>query len=218
MQNHEIWFAISTLLLSYAIGSIPTAYLVTRKLKGVDIREHGSGNAGATNVMRVVGKGPGWFVLIFDFFKGCIPVLIVKWLMPQYPLLHTLIALAAVLGHSKSMWLQFTGGKSAITALGVIAALCWQAALLLGLLAWSIIKITRTVSIGSITAAICAPIIFWLLKTPTEYVLSMIVCCMYVVYLHRANIQRLRAGTENKIGEKKPAEAAESQPPENTTP
>jgi len=217
MQTHEIWFSISTLLLSYAIGSIPTAYIVTKKLKGVDIREHGSKNPGATNVMRVVNKKAGWFVLIFDFCKGLVPVLIVKWLMPQYPLLHTLIALAAVLGHSKSMWLQFTGGKSAITALGVIGALRWEAAALLALLAWAVIKITRTVSIGSITAAICAPIIFWLLKSPTEYVVSMIFCCLYVVYLHRANIQRIRAGTENKIGESKIVEnkPGESEPGES---
>ena len=198
-MNHEHWFAASTLLLSYALGSCPTAYLVSKKLKGIDIREHGSKNAGATNVIRVVGKKAGIFVLVFDFCKGLAPVLIVKWLMPENFVLHTMIATATVVGHSKSMWLGFTGGKSAITSLGGLMALAWMPSTLIGILAASVIKITRTVSIGSITAAICAPIIFLLMKQPPAYTLYMLACGLYVVFLHRANIQRLRAGTENKF-------------------
>ena len=196
---YERWFAASTILLSYALGSMPTAYLVAKKLRGIDIREHGSGNVGATNVMRVVGKKAGIFVLIVDFLKGFLPVMLVKWLMPQYPVLHTLIALAAVVGHSKSVFLNFTGGKSAITGLGGIMALSPLPALFVAVLAFTVIKIKHTVSIGTITAAIFAPVIFLLTKQPLEYTVYVTLCCLYIIFLHRANIQRLIKGTENKI-------------------
>ena len=120
------------LAMAYLLGSIPTGYLVAKLLKGIDIREHGSGNTGATNVLRVVGKPAGISVLIIDLLKGVAAIMGTRWLYPlsqsnpsasTLAWLVTLSGLLAILGHSRSIWLGFTGGKSAATGLGVILAL-----------------------------------------------------------------------------------------------
>ncbi|MGE0200297.1 MAG: glycerol-3-phosphate 1-O-acyltransferase PlsY [Candidatus Melainabacteria bacterium] len=188
-----------TLLAAYLIGSIPTGYIVARRVMGIDIREHGSGNVGATNVKRVVGNKAGLFTLVFDFFKGLVPVVASKWLFPDLPLVHVLTALAPVIGHSKSVFLGFTGGKSAITGLGGLMGLAPLPALTTGVIAFSTMKITRIVSVGTILAAICSPVLMIAFGQPLAYTGYALISAAYVIYLHRANIDRLMKGTENRI-------------------
>jgi acyl phosphate:glycerol-3-phosphate acyltransferase len=184
---------------AYLLGSIPTGYLVARQVAGIDIREHGSGNTGATNVKRVVGNKAGLFVLICDFFKGLLPVLLSIYLYPEAYIVHILTALAAVVGHSKSIFLKFGGGKSAITGLGGIIGLAPLPGLILGAFAFTIIKITRIVSIGTMITAVVAPILLFVMDRPFPYIIYTAVTGLYVIYLHRANIERLIKGTENRI-------------------
>lgn len=204
-------FGILLLLLAYLLGAIPTGFLITRALKGIDIREHGSGNTGATNVFRVVGKGAGLTVLVIDLLKGLLAVFIVKLAVMAIasnsstfanviPWWITGAGLLAILGHSRSIWLNWTGGKSAATGLGVLLALHWPVALgataIFGLfLAWF-----RIVSLGSIAAALSAVVLMAALNQPLPYILLAIAGSLYVILRHRANIQRLLAGTEPRLG------------------
>ncbi|WP_373532765.1 glycerol-3-phosphate 1-O-acyltransferase PlsY [Vampirovibrio sp.] len=186
-------------LLGYLIGSIPTAYLVVKQLTGQDIRQIGSGNVGATNVKRAAGFKPFLFVLLFDFLKGTIPVLISRFLFPDLHWLHVLVALATVLGHSKSIYLKFAGGKSAATGLGGFVGLDPVAGLLLAVIAYVIMRVTRMVSVGSLVASVLSPIMLIIFKAPVPYQIYAAVAGIYVIYLHKANIQRLLKGTENRI-------------------
>jgi glycerol-3-phosphate acyltransferase PlsY len=204
---------------AYLLGSIPTGFLVA-KAKGIDIRSVGSGNIGATNAMRVLGKTAGIFVLLMDALKGyvaCsfIPVLVWK-LAPQYselfphlrePLIETkyfLIAgIFAVLGHNYPCWLKFKGGKGIATTSGVYLALAPEAlgiALVVFILA---ILLTRYVSVGSICAAIALPMVVWILA-PQNHFFCVVTAALgaLAIYKHKSNIQRLMAGTENRLGKK----------------
>lgn len=188
------------LALSYLVASIPTSYWLTKKLKGIDIREHGSGNAGATNVFRVVGKKAGIFVLCVDFLKGFLLVLLARLVVfPELPYIHLAVAVVAIVGHSRSIFLNFTGGKSAITGLGAMVGLAPWVGLILAGIAGLVIKLTRTVSIGSMVTALCAPIAMYLLHAPLAYILFGFAACGYVIYRHKENIQRLMQGTENRF-------------------
>lgn len=190
---------IITVILAYLIGSIPTGYIVVKLLKGEDIRKIGSGSTGATNVKRVLGKG--WFfgVMLMDAFKGALPVLVAKYFDCPLGILAVLAAVAVLIGHSKSIFLGFTGGKSVASGVGTILALCWQVGLLIALI-WSIITyISRYVSLGSIIALSLSPILMFLLHQPIAYVVYCAIGAIYIVYLHRENIKRLIAGNENKV-------------------
>ena len=193
-----------SLLLAYLLGSIPTGFVLAKALKGIDIREHGSGNTGATNVFRVLGKGPGITALVIDLIKGVAAVLLMQWLIAQMGLLNgddwlcTLAALLAVLGHSKSVWLGFTGGKSAATGLGVLLALAWPVGLGVAAVFGLFLAISRTVSVGSIAASLSAVIFMAIMQQPLPYILLAAAGGLYVVLRHKANISRLIAGTEPK--------------------
>jgi glycerol-3-phosphate acyltransferase PlsY len=150
-------------------------------------------------VKRAAGFKPFLFVLIFDFCKGLVPVLIAKQLYPTWYLLHVLVALTTVIGHSKSIFLKFAGGKSAATGLGGVLGLAPLPGLLLGLTAYTLTKTTRYVSVGSMTASVLAPFLLLLFGFPLPYVIYAAVAGGYVIWLHRANIERLLKGTENRI-------------------
>ncbi|NEQ44431.1 MAG: glycerol-3-phosphate 1-O-acyltransferase PlsY [Leptolyngbya sp. SIOISBB] len=200
-----------TLLAAYVLGSIPTGYLIAKVIKGIDIREHGSGNTGATNVMRVVGKEAGIAVLLIDLCKGWLAVFMAtsvmatNWadssdLLKTSPWWITGAGLLAILGHSRSVWLHWTGGKSAATGLGVLLALYWPA----GVGAVAVFALTlglfRMVSLGSITAAFASVVLMIVFQQPLPYILLAIAGSLYVILRHRANIQRMVAGTEPRIG------------------
>ncbi len=202
------------LLTAYLLGSIPTGFLLAKALRGIDIREHGSGNTGATNVFRVMGKGAGIAALAIDLSKGIAAVLLMRWLVTSSAFISSGIgetisaaaaawtyvaaALLAVLGHSKSIWLGFTGGKSAATGLGVLLALAWPVGLGVASVFGVALGISRTVSVGSIAAAMSVVVFMVLTGQPVAYVWLAIAGGLYVILRHRGNIVRLLEGTEPK--------------------
>ena len=201
---------IIIVVLSYFVGSIPTGYLVARA-KGIDIRTVGSGNIGATNAMRVLGKPAGIAVLLVDALKGYAAV---AWVCPM--LIHALhgpeadletlrivAGIAAVLGHNFTCWLKFKGGKGIATSGGVYLALAPLAvgvALLAFILA---VLLTRYVSIGSIAAAIALPATVWCLPEHNLF-LGIVTTALgaMAIYKHRSNVKRLIDGTESRMGRK----------------
>ena len=207
-----VHFAIGTLLIiaAYLLGSIPTGYLVTRSLKGIDIREHGSGSTGATNVLRTVGKSAAIAVLAVDLFKGLLATILVNvvyavapGLLPEtwHFWLITATALGAIIGHSRSIWLNFTGGKSVATTLGVLFVMSPVVAL--GTLAsfGVVLGLSRIVSLSSICGAIAVNILMLALHQPLPYSIFAAVAGLYVIVRHQSNIQRILAGVEPKIGQ-----------------
>ncbi len=198
-----MWFSALYVLLAYFLGSIPTGYIIAKRLKGIDIRQHGSGNVGATNVKRVVGTKAGLATLFLDFLKGFLPVLGATLLFPKsvdpYLLIPVLSAFAAIIGHSKSIYLGFTGGKSVITSLGCIIVLEPLAALVAAIIAILIMKITRYVSLGSIIGAIMIPVFVWFNHGPVSHIVMVTLMGLYIIYLHRGNIQRLLKHQENRL-------------------
>jgi acyl phosphate:glycerol-3-phosphate acyltransferase len=211
-----------TAFAAYLLGSIPTGFLVARA-KGIDIRAVGSGNIGATNAMRVLGKPAGIFVLLMDCAKGYIacaflPPLIFNWFAPHLSGLiiyfqsepadlkmkyYLVAGIFAVLGHNYPCWLKFIGGKGIATTAGVYLALAPEAlgiALAVFILA---ILLTRYVSVGSIVAAIALPVTVWILQ-PHNLLLDIVTTVLgaMAIYKHKANLQRLLAGTENRLGKK----------------
>ncbi len=228
---------ITLVLLSYLLGSIPTGFLVA-KSKGVDIRSVGSGNIGATNVFRILGKGAGIFVLMADAVKGAIAVIAVpalaaafdpiiawddggaleqilpweKWLFP-FSAHHAEIAgICAILGHNYTCWLRFKGGKGIATTAGVFAALA-PAAFGIALLTWLVVfAASRYVSLASIVAAVALPLAVWLAGHGALLIGVSTALGALAIYKHKANIERLLAGTENRIGTKT------AEPPEEKKP
>lgn len=216
----NIWLILCFCMLvtAYLLGSIPTGYLAAKLLKGIDIREFGSGSTGATNVLRTLGKGPGAFVLFIDSLKGVAAILLVRWFfnfaaaqnwLPAtidlniwQPSMVALVAFMAILGHSKSIFLGFTGGKSVATSVGILFAMNWQVALIsIGVFGIAIV-ISRFVSLSSMSGALAAPISMIALKQPLPYIMFGVVGSLYVVWRHKSNIGRLIAGTESKLGQK----------------
>jgi glycerol-3-phosphate acyltransferase PlsY len=193
------------MLISYLIGSIPTAYIFGKLSKGIDIRQHGSGNMGATNVFRVLGKTPGTVCLILDIVKGIIPTTIVgDFLALEGLLVRALLGLAVVCGHNWTIFLGFKGGKGIATSLGVLIGLTIEIpglrpVLLVCLGTWIVLfLITGFVSFSSILAAIALPLAMLATHQPLEMVGLGMVFCVFVVLRHKPNIQRLLAGTESR--------------------
>ncbi|MEW5821274.1 MAG: glycerol-3-phosphate 1-O-acyltransferase PlsY [Cyanobacteriota bacterium] len=194
------------ILIAYLFGSIPTGYILVKQLKGIDIRTVGSGGTGATNVKRVMGTKYFVIVMLCDMFKGMIPTLaalhsgLMPDILPSQYTLAIIVGIAAVFGHSKSIFINFTGGKSVATSIGVLLAMCWQTALIAFIIWVIVVYLTRYVSLGSIIASFSTPITMWLFDQPASFVIFTLICSLYVsLYLHRANIKRLFAGTENKF-------------------
>jgi glycerol-3-phosphate acyltransferase PlsY len=193
--------ALGLALASYVLGSVPFALLIGR-MHGLDIRQHGSGNVGATNVVRVLGRGPGIFCFVLDFLKGVAPV--AAGLLLGLPLWGVLLAAATtILGHSRSIFLGFKGGKSVATGAGAIVAMAPLAGL--GALAvWAAVFLTsRIVSLASITAALALPVLTLLTRQPREIVVFSTIAALYIIIRHRENIRRLREGQEPRMERKK---------------
>jgi glycerol-3-phosphate acyltransferase PlsY len=196
---------------AYLVGSIPTGYLAGRLLKGIDIRQHGSGSTGATNVLRTLGKGPALAVLLVDVLKGVAAILLARWLFPWLqapaawlPWAVCLCGLAVLLGHSRSIWLRFTGGKSAATGLGVLLALSWPVGVGAAVVFAAVLALVRIVSLASMLAALTAIALVHVLPEPLAFRLLVVAGGLYVIALHRANIARLLSGTEPKMGRSSP--------------
>ncbi len=190
------------LVMGYLIGSIPTGYLIVKAKTGEDIRKVGSGSTGATNVKRVLGKKWFFIVMILDAIKGALPVVLAALFLhayAQYGITPVAAAVAVLVGHSKSIFLKFTGGKSVASGVGTIIALCWPVGLIIAAI-WGIITwISKYVSLGSITALAVSPFLMWAFKQPLGYIAYAAVGAVYIIWLHRENIKRLIKGEENKV-------------------
>ncbi|MBV9619338.1 MAG: glycerol-3-phosphate 1-O-acyltransferase PlsY [Verrucomicrobia bacterium] len=197
-------------LIGYILGSIPTGYIVGR-LAGTDIRTVGSGNLGATNVTRILGKRFGYPVFVIDFAKGFVAVVISIFLVHRVGSTPTFIDLCAavggifaVVGHSFPIWLGFKGGKGVATSLGILFGINWIAALVMSAIWVLVFKLTRYVSLSSVAAAIALPVamtglsFLHQLRSNIPVYLSLAVATI-VVARHRANLSRLRCGTEPRF-------------------
>ncbi|MCC3379265.1 glycerol-3-phosphate 1-O-acyltransferase PlsY [Paenibacillus farraposensis] len=192
---------IVAIVLSYLLGSISFS-LLYGKLKGIDIRQHGSGNAGATNTLRVLGKGPAILVLLLDVIKGIIAVLIGHWLGGESSWLAGLCGIAAIAGHNWPIYFHFRGGKGIATAIGVLTSLAFFPALYAGIIAILSIIITRYVSLGSLIFVILTPWILLVLGYEWSFFWTALVICLFAIWRHRSNIVKLARGNENKLGSK----------------
>lgn len=192
--------AFIVMLLSYLIGSFSSAYFLGKMSKNIDIRSYGSGNAGATNALRVLGKKMGALTFFLDFIKGIIAVFIGTAI---FGFTGSLLAgIFVVLGHNWPIFLGFKGGKGVATSFGVLLALNWQTALLCFLIGAIVIIVTKYVSLGSIIAAISAPIIIVLTTQSIDKYLyiTIVILALLSISRHKANILRLCKGEENKLG------------------
>jgi glycerol-3-phosphate acyltransferase PlsY len=200
-----IW--LSALLASYLIGSIPTGYLMVKALKGIDIRQLGSGNVGATNVIRVLGKGPGLLTLILDVAKGLVAVLVIAPLFAKYlpsarSDLQLACGIASICGHNWTCFLKFKGGKGIATSAGVFLGLAPIVTLCL-IAIWAIFTfLTRYVSVASIITSMALPILLFVFNKPTEWIVAGFILSWVSIWKHRGNIKRLFNGTEHRIGQK----------------
>jgi len=206
----QIFGYLATAIGAYLLGSIPTGFLVA-KARGIDIRSVGSGNIGATNVFRALGKPAGIFVLLIDGLKGYAAC---EWLAElvhqsilgggtDKEILKILGGLCGVLGHNYTCWLKFKGGKGIATSAGALAALVpW--ALLIILAIWIVVfAITRYVSLASIAASFTLPFATWATGGSLTLILVTAAMTVLAIYKHKANIQRLLSGTESRLGSKK---------------
>jgi glycerol-3-phosphate acyltransferase PlsY len=188
------------LLGAYLVGSIPTSFLAARYGAGIDLREHGSKNLGATNLYRTLGWGYAVPVGLFDVAKGAVPAFLAAAFLPQ-PWAPLVVGVAAVLGHVFSVFLRFRGGKGVATAAGVVLALA-PAALGIAALVWLAVLLgTGYVSLASMLGAIAFPVAARLVYPTNGYALAVgIALALFIVYTHRSNIKRLLAGSENRFG------------------
>src|ERR1700757_4195826 len=217
------WMAsVVGLAIAYLFGATPTGYLAGKLLKGIDIREHGSKSIGATNVLRTLGKWPALVVLLIDVLKGVGAIVFARRFYPWFytlpsvtlptgfdlqicvPWAVCLAGLAVLLGHGRSIWLNFTGGKSAATGLGVLLALSWPVGLGAATVFGVVLAIFWIASLSSMLAALTAVALICVFENPLPYRLLVIAGGIYVVARHRANIQRLLAGTEPRLWQGRP--------------
>jgi len=208
MMLQPLLISTALIIVAYLLGSIPTGFLAGYGLKKIDIREYGSGSTGATNVLRVLGSTVAAIVLFIDLLKGAIAVGLVKLELLSFPSeqwrawLTVFMALAAIFGHSKSVWLRFSGGKSVATSLGTLLVMTPAIALAAVVIFAITLGLFRMVSLGSITSAIAINILMIILAKPLPYIIFAISAAAYVIWRHRSNIERIFAGTEPKIGQK----------------
>jgi acyl phosphate:glycerol-3-phosphate acyltransferase len=194
--------ALPWLVASYLLGAVPTSYLAARLFRGIDLREHGSRNLGATNLYRVLGWRYAVPVGLLDAAKGLVPVLVFAPRVSSSELFALICGLVAVVGHVFSVFVGFKGGKGVATAAGVMLGLT-PAALGVAVLVWAaLVYLTGYVSVGSIVAAAIFPLAVYLLEPPDQPAMLWldIAVAAAIVWFHRGNIQRLFKGTENRFG------------------
>ncbi len=197
---------IACVVGSYLLGSIPFALIVGLAWRGIDIREFGSGNVGATNILRTLGPAPGALVFLLDTTKGLAPIRVAMGLSHS-PWVWVGCGLVAVLGHTASPFLRFRGGKGVATSLGVCIGLSPVPALIAFGIWILLVILWRYVSLASIVAATTMPILFAVLGRPREYQVILIPAALLILIKHRSNMRRLLNGTEPKFGRPLPSEA-----------
>jgi glycerol-3-phosphate acyltransferase PlsY len=210
-----LWIII-TICASYLLGSIPTAYIFGRLLKGIDIRDFGSGNVGATNALRVLGKPVGITVLIIDILKGVLAVALlgnllsakVSFLPPE--ILRVMSGLCAIAGHNWTIFLNFKGGKGVATTFGVLAGLAFnipglKLILILTIATWlTVFIIARIISVASVISAIAMPVYMLVFKQSGILLFLSIILCLFIILRHKPNIKRVLRGKEPRLKFGKP--------------
>jgi glycerol-3-phosphate acyltransferase PlsY len=217
---------VGLLLFAYVLGATPTGYWVGQGFYGVDLRSQGSGSTGATNVLRTCGKLPALFVVLVDVLKGTSAIALVSFiyslnwtqqlatsvnildLQPWCYWMATIAGLCAIIGHTKSFWIQFQGGKAVATSLGVLLAFNWVLALATLGVFCAVLGISRIVSLSSIMGAIAIMVLMVVTAQPLPYQMFSLAAGIYVIWRHQKNIQRLLTGTEPRIGQKLSSEAS----------
>jgi glycerol-3-phosphate acyltransferase PlsY len=211
-----LWI-IPGIIVSYLIGSIPTAYIFGRVLKGIDIRKFGSGNVGATNALRVLGKGPGSAVLVLDMMKGFLAVIFLgNFLSPRVAFitaetLRLILGISCICGHNWTVFLGFRGGKGVATTFGVLLGLSLKITglkLVLGLLVFTwlaTLLVVRIVSVASVLAAIALPVFTILFRQGRGLIFASILLCIFVILRHRTNLKRVFQGKEPRLNLRKSA-------------
>jgi glycerol-3-phosphate acyltransferase PlsY len=195
---------LAVIAIGYLLGSFPSGYVVGR-LRGVDVRQWGSGSLGGTNVLRSAGPWAAILAVLGDVAKGVLAVFVARALVGS-PSAEVLAGLAAILGHDFTIFLKFSGGRGVAPTLGALVALSVPASLILALLGLAVIAVSRYASLASLTIATVMPFVMLYLVLfagkPVWYLIYGLAAGILIVVLHKGNIQRLLAGTERKVGEK----------------
>lgn len=189
------------LLAAYLIGSISFGYMAGKLLRGIDIRQYGSGNTGTTNIQRTLGTAPAIIVLLLDAGKGLAAVMIARALTGA-PTVEMLAGVLSVVGHNWPMFHRFRGGRGIATSAGVLLALTWQVGVIATAIAFVVIGATRYVSLGSIVGSLLIPLLMIYFGLHWSYILFGTVLATFAIWRHRQNISRLLSGTESKLGQK----------------
>ena len=203
-----MWIRLACLAIGYAFGCIQTAYITGRVVKNIDVREHGSGNAGMSNVLRTVGRRAGLTVFICDILKAVTAFVVCSLIfngggsffadgLPLQPGVYA--GLGVLLGHNFPFFLKFKGGKGIASTLGVMLAIDWRAAVLVYVVGAVILAATKYISLTSMTIVILFPIFLIIFGHGTEIWIATFLMAAMAIYLHRSNIQRLISGTERKL-------------------
>ena len=196
LQHREVWL---TLFTAYVLGAIPFGLIITKFFLGFDVREQGSGNIGMTNVMRTAGKGPGIATFLLDFGKGALAVFLVSAYFEQPPIVAALAGFFAVFGHTKSIFLSFTGGKGVATNFGVWAILDWRI-FLASVLTWALVFGLRKVSsLSALCSLVILPAAAFQFHGSSPLTASAVLIATYIILLHKENISRLIKGEEGKL-------------------
>lgn len=190
------------IIICYLLGSVSFSVLLAKGLKGIDIRQHGSGNAGATNTLRVLGKGPAIIVLSLDVLKGIAAVWIGRLLGGDSEWVPALCGIAAIIGHNWPIYFRFRGGKGIATTIGVMATLALFPALFAGIIAIVLIILTKYVSLGSLIFVLLTPIFLVWSNGTSPYFWASVIICVFAFWRHRTNIVKIAQGKENKLGSK----------------
>ncbi len=191
---------ILLIIIAYFIGSISSGYLIGKFSRGIDIRNHGSKNAGATNAFRVLGKTAGVLTLFFDGLKGFV-VITAAQLMGFSPTIVIFAGIAVIAGHNWPVFLGFRGGRGVATSIGIIFGISWQVFITVLIIGLIPLIITRYVSVGSLTGAVVFPWIMILFGEPLPYLIFAFIMSILAIVRHISNIKRLIAGTERKLGQ-----------------
>jgi glycerol-3-phosphate acyltransferase PlsY len=190
---------IIAILIGYAFGCIQSAYFLSKMVGKMDIREHGSGNAGASNITTIMGAKFGFIVGLVDVLKGIFAVLVVKWIYPDSPDLAYLSGIMAIMGHIFPFYLKFRGGKGVATLVGMMFGLNWKLGMLFLLLVALPALLFDYIVAGSFTAFIALPVVTYILEYPLVFTIMGVCLTILCFYLHRANIQRIMDKEEVKI-------------------
>ena len=182
---------VSALVLSYFLGAIPSGYLITKKIKGFDIRNYGSGNPGAANVYRIVGKKAGWATFTCDALKGAVAVVLAKFLAPEVAWLPIACGFMAICAHMWTVFLKFRGGKGVATSAGVFGALLPLPTIIAFLSFIIVVWRTGRISPGSILACVVLPLAAWLTGASLPYIIFCVIVASIVIYKHIPNIKRM---------------------------